>query len=58
MLCRFQGQIDNLFVRLTFLKLDETIGHLFDAPQSLVHHFKAIFELKLELLSRNAQILF
>ena len=33
----------------------KTIGHLFDTTLLFVYHFKAIVELKLELLSRNAQ---
>ena len=33
----------------------KTIGHLFCATLSFVHHFKAISELKLELQSGNAQ---
>ena len=33
----------------------KTIGHLFYATSSFVHHFVAIGELKLELRSRNAQ---
>ena len=33
----------------------KTIGHLFCATSSFVHHFIAICELKLELQSRNAQ---
>ena len=33
----------------------KTIGHLFYATSSFVHHFVAIGEFKLELLSGNAQ---
>ena len=33
----------------------ETIGHLFNATSSFVHHFVAIGEFKLELQSGNAQ---
>ena len=33
----------------------KTIGHLFIATSSFVHHFVAIGELKLELQSGNAQ---
>ena len=33
----------------------KTIGHLFNATSSFVHHFLAIGEFKLELQSRNAQ---
>ena len=33
----------------------KTIGHLFNATSSFVHHFVVIGELKLELQSRNAQ---
>ena len=34
----------------------KTIGHLFYATSSFVHHFVAIGDLKLELQSRNAQL--
>ena len=51
-------KIDNLFSRVTF-KLDrwpwKTIGHLFYATSSSVHHFVPIGEFKLELQSENAQ---
>ena len=36
--------------------LEETIGHLFYATSSYVHHFLAICEFKLELQSGNAQV--
>ena len=35
--------------------LEKTIGHLFYATSSSMHHFIAIGEFKLELQSRNAQ---
>ena len=51
-------KIDDFFSRVT-LQLDvwswKTIGHLFYATSSFVHHFVAISEFKLELQSRNAQ---
>ena len=51
-------KIDNFFSCVT-LKFDvwlsKTIGHLFYATSSLVHHFVAIGEFKLELQSGNAQ---
>ena len=51
-------KIDYFFSRVTF-KLDrwpwKTIGHLFYATSSYVHHFVAIGEFKLELQSGNAQ---
>ena len=51
-------KIDNFWSRVT-LKFDgwpwKTIGHLFYATSSFVHHFVAIGEIKLELLSGNAQ---
>ena len=51
-------KIDDLFSRVTF-KLDrwpwKTIGHLFYATSSFVHHFVLIGDLKLELQSGNAQ---
>ena len=51
-------KIDDFFSRVTF-KLDrwpwKTIGHLFCATSSFVHHFVAIGEFKLELQSGNAQ---
>ena len=52
------GQFDGFLSRVT-LKFDgwpsKTIGHLFYATSSFVHHFIAIGELKLELQSGNAQ---
>ena len=51
-------KIDNFFSCVTY-KFDgwpcKTIGHLFYATSSFVHHFLAIGELKLELQSGNAQ---
>ena len=53
-------KIDNFFSRVT-LQFDiwpwktKTIGHLFYATSSFVHHFVAIGEFKLELQSGNAQ---
>ena len=51
-------KIDDFFTRVT-LKFDgwpsKTIGHLFNATSSFVHHFVAIGESKLELQSGNAQ---
>ena len=51
-------KIDDFFRRVT-LKLDvwpsKTIGHLFYATSSFVHHFVAIGNFKLELQSGNAQ---
>ena len=51
-------KIDNFFNCVT-LQFDiwpwKTIGHLFYATSSFVHHFVAIGEFKLELQSRNAQ---
>ena len=51
-------KIDAFFSRVT-LKFDgwpsKTIGHLFYATSSFVHHFVAIGEFKLELQSGNAQ---
>ena len=51
-------KIDDFFSRVT-LKLDvwpsKTIGHLFYATSSFVHHFVAIGNFKLELQSGNAQ---
>ena len=52
------GQIRR-FYRAVTLKFDgwpsKTIGHLFYATSSFVHHFIAIGEFKLELQSGNAQ---
>ena len=51
-------KLDNFFSRVT-LQFDvwpwKTIGHLFYATSSFVHHFVAIGDLKLELQSGNAQ---
>ena len=51
-------QIVNFSARVT-VKFDgwpcNTIGHLFYATSSFVHHFVAIGEFKLQLQSRNAQ---
>ena len=51
-------KIDNFFSRVT-LQFDvwpwKTIGHLFYATSSFVHHFVAVGEFKLELQSGNAQ---
>ena len=51
-------KIDDFFIRVT-LQFDiwpsKTIGHLFYATSSFVHHFVAIGDLKLELQSGNAQ---
>ena len=51
-------KINDFFSRVTF-KLDrwpwKTIGHLFYATSSFVHHFVAISKFKLELQSGNAQ---
>ena len=51
-------KIDDFFSRVT-LKFDfwpwKTIGHLYYATSSFVHHFVAIGEFKLELQSGNAQ---
>ena len=51
-------KINNFFSRVT-LQFDiwpwKTIGHLFQASSSFVHHFVAIGEFKLELQSGNAQ---
>ena len=51
-------KIDDFFSRVT-LKFDvwpwKTIGHLFYATSSFVHHFVAISDFKLELQSGNAQ---
>ena len=50
-------KIDDFFSRVT-LQFDgwpwKTIGHLFYATSSFVHHFLAIGEFKLELQSGNA----
>ena len=53
-----QVKIGNFWSHATF-KFDglpwKTIGHLFYAMLSFVHHFKAISKFKLKLQSRNAQ---
>ena len=53
-----QVKIDNFLSRVT-CEFDgwpwKTIGRLFFATSSFVHHFVAIGEFKLELQSRNAQ---
>ena len=51
-------KIDDFFSRVTSKFYGwpwKTIGHLFYATSSFVHHFVAIGEFKLELQSRNAQ---
>ena len=52
------GQNQQLFGKVTS-KFDgwpwKTIGHLFYTISSIVHHFKAIIEFKLELRSGNSQ---
>ena len=56
--CPIRVIIDDFLSRVT-LKFDrwpwKTIGHLFYATSSFVHHFKAIGYFKLELQSRNSQ---
>ena len=53
------GQIRRIFLSRVTMQFDmspwKTIGHLFYATSSFVHHFLAIGELKLELQSGNAQ---
>ena len=53
-------EILDFFARMT-LKFDswpsKIVGHLFYAISSCVHHFMAISQLKLELLSRKYPIL-
>ena len=53
------GSNSTIFFSRVTLKLDrwhwKTIGHLFYATSSFVHHFVAIGKLKLELQSGNAQ---
>ena len=51
---RTDGQTENTICRAAWSQL-KTIGHLFYATSSLVHHFVAIGEFKLELQSGNAQ---
>ena len=48
------GQTENTIYRAAWSQL-KTIGHLFYATSSFVHHFVAINKFKLELQSRNAQ---
>ena len=48
------GQTENTICRAAWSQL-KTIGHLFYATSSLVHHFVAIGEFRLELQSGNAQ---
>ena len=48
------GQKENTICRAAWSQL-KTIGHLFYATSSFVHHFIAICEFKLELQSGNAQ---
>ena len=53
-----QVKIDDFFSRVTLIFdgwPSKTIGHLFFATSSFVHHFVAIGEFKLGLLSGNAQ---
>ena len=56
--CSIRVKIGNFLSRVT-LKFDgwpwKTIGHLFYATSSFVHHFIAISEFKLKLESGNAQ---
>ena len=56
--CPIWVKFDDFYSRVT-LKFDgwpcKTIGHLFYATSSFVHHFVPIGEFKLELQSRNAQ---
>ena len=56
--CSIQVKIADFLSHVT-LKFDgrpwNTIGHLFYAASSFVHHFIAITEFKLELQSGNAQ---
>ena len=51
---RTDRQTENTICRAAWSQL-KTIGHLFYATSSFVHHFIAIGEFKLELQSRNAQ---
>ena len=48
------GRTENTICRAAWSQL-KTIGHLFYATSSFVHHFVAIGEFKLELQSGNAQ---
>ena len=55
---QFWIKIDHFFSRETLqfaARPWKTIGHLFNATSSFVHHFIAIGEFKLELQSGNAQ---
>ena len=56
---QFSVKIDDFFSRVT-LQFDgwpwKTIGHLFNATPSFVHHFVAIGDFKLELHSGNANL--
>ena len=51
---RTDGQTENTICRAAWSQL-KTIGHLFYATSSSMHHFIAIGEFKLELQSGNAQ---
>ena len=51
---RTDGRTENTICRAAWSQL-KTIGHLFYATSSFVHHFVAIGEFKLELQSGNAQ---
>ena len=51
---RTDRQTENTICRAAWSQL-KTIGHIFYATSSIVHHFVAIGELKLELQSGNAQ---
>ena len=51
---RTDGRTENTICRAAWSQL-KTIGHLFYATSSFVHHFIAIGEFKLELQSGNAQ---
>ena len=53
-----QVKIDNFLSRVTLIFdgwPSKTIGHLFNATSSFLHHFVAIGEFRLELQSGNAQ---
>ena len=52
---RTDGQTENTICRAAWSQL-KTIGHLFYATSSFMHHFLAICEFKLELRSGNAPI--
>ena len=51
---RTDGQTENTICRAAWSQL-KTIGHLYYATSSSMHHFVAIAEFKLELQSGNAQ---